>query len=65
MFDNDSGAATYIGPRSIRPGLPFIREVKFIDDFERNLVWVIGLDQARQFTVHQLSSPDRLVIDVG
>lgn len=36
-----------------------------MEDFEREMVWVIGLDRQREFTVRHLDAPDRLVIDIG
>lgn len=54
------------GPREVLPsGTRFIREVQFSEDFEANLVWVIGLDTARDFSVFELDGPDLLVVDVG
>jgi hypothetical protein len=64
MFDQDF-MPVYTGPRELRPGGPFVREVQLVEDFERELVWVIGLDRVRQFTLRELDGPDRLVIDVG
>jgi hypothetical protein len=57
---------TYTGPFEIRPrGLASVREIQRIEDFEATLVWVIGLDQRRQFNVVQLDDPDRVAIDIG
>ncbi len=39
--------------------------MQFSEDFEANLVWVIGLDTARDFSVFELDGPDLLVVDVG
>ncbi|MBW3615087.1 MAG: hypothetical protein KY439_07240, partial [Actinobacteria bacterium] len=61
-----TGQDTYRGPQEVRPtNTRFIREVQFIEDFEANLVWVIGLDTTRDFSVFELDGPDRLVVDVG
>ena len=56
---------TYPGPDSIVPaGTTAIREVRLVDDFEANMIWAIGLDRVRPFTVTELDGPDRLVIDI-
>ena len=57
---------TYTGPESIVPtGLTSVREVRRLEDFEAVLVWVIGIDQMRPFTVGQLTGPPRVYIDIG
>ena len=59
-------APTYTGPASIVPsGLAHVREIRRIEDFEANLVWVIGLDAQRPFEVGTLTGPPRVYIDVG
>jgi hypothetical protein len=61
-----SAPATYTGPRSIVPaGAGPMRSVVNIEDFEANLVWVIGLDTVRPFTVGTLSGPTRVFVDVA
>lgn len=57
---------TYTGPESIVPsGLTHVREVRRLEDFEAVLVWVIGLDTTRPFTVGQLAGPPRVYLDIG
>ncbi|MBM3671913.1 MAG: hypothetical protein FJW86_06990 [Actinobacteria bacterium] len=57
---------TYTGPESIVPtGLTHVREVRRLEDFEAVLVWVIGLDGMRPFTMGQLTGPPRVYIDIG
>ncbi|MEX0663746.1 MAG: hypothetical protein WD598_03120 [Acidimicrobiia bacterium] len=57
---------TYTGPESIVPtGLAHVREVRRLEDFEAVLVWVIGLDSTRPFTVGALTGPPRVYIDIG
>jgi hypothetical protein len=51
-------------PSDLKPGLPAIREVANIGDFERVTSYGIGLSSAACFRVLELSGPTRLVIDV-
>jgi hypothetical protein len=51
-------------PNDQKPGLPEIREVANIGNFERVVSYGIGLKDAACFRVIELSSPTRLVIDV-
>jgi hypothetical protein len=61
-----SAPQTYTGPESISPsGLTHVREVRRLEDFEAVLVWVIGLDSTRPFTVGTLTGPPRVYIDIG
>ena len=48
----------------IRPGLPLVREVKLIDDFERVMTWGLGLDRLACAKVTELAGPARLVVDL-
>ena len=64
-LSGDTPVVTYTGPRSIKPGnTEAIREVRFIEDFEANMVWVIGLDSARSFGAVEFNEDDQLVVDV-
>jgi hypothetical protein len=51
-------------PSDQKPGLPEIREVANIGNFERVVSYGIGLKDAACYRVIELSSPTRLVIDV-
>jgi hypothetical protein len=56
---------TYTGPVDIRPtGTSLIRNVRFVEDFEANMIWIIGLDRRRAFEVFEIDGPDRLVVDI-
>lgn len=50
--------------RVYTPAYPEIRQVKLTGDFEGYLTLALGLRHHRSFTVTQLSSPRRLVVDV-
>jgi len=51
-------------PSDLKPGLPAIREVTQIGNFERVVSYGIGLATPACFRVLELSGPTRLVIDV-
>lgn len=61
--DPNTGQQTFT-QSDIRPGLPLVREVKLIDDFERIMTWGIGLDHLVCPKVTELSGPARLVVDL-
>ena len=48
----------------IRPGLPLVREIKLIDDFERVMIWGIGLERLACAQATELANPARLVVDL-
>jgi hypothetical protein len=61
-----SASRTYTGPASLVPsGLAHVREVRRLEDFEAVLVWVIGLDATRPFSVNVLTSPPRIYVDIA
>ena len=65
-YNPSTGERTYTGPLEIKPAaLSAVREIQRVDDFEATLVWVVGLDRRRRFSVLQLDGPDRLVLDIG
>ncbi|MEA2668488.1 MAG: hypothetical protein QOJ33_1422, partial [Chloroflexota bacterium] len=51
-------------PTDLKPGLPAIREVAQIGNFERVVSYGLGLATPACFRVLELSGPTRLVIDV-
>jgi len=58
-----NGARTYTGPTSLKPTTPLIKEVRLVEDFERVLLWGVGLQRLQCPTLLTLSSPVRLVLD--
>lgn len=58
------GAPT-ISPRRFSTGLPAVKEVAQIGDFEAVVSYGIGVDRKRPLKVSTLSNPSRLVIDVS
>ena len=61
--DPNSGTQTFT-QTDIRPGLPLVREVKLIDDFERVMTWGLGLERLSCPKVSSLTGPVRLVVDL-
>ena len=57
------GSRSYTGPNSIKPTTPLVKEVRLVEDFERVLVWGIGLQRLQCPTILNLSGPVRLVLD--
>lgn len=58
------GSRSYTGPTSIKPTTtPLVKEVRLVEDFERVLVWGIGLQRLQCPTILNLSGPVRLVLD--
>jgi hypothetical protein len=51
-------------PTDLKPGLPSVREVAQIGNFERVVSYGVGLATPACFRVLELSGPTRLVIDV-
>lgn len=59
----EAGASTVATlQRKVR--LPVIREIRATCDFEGEVVWVVGLAARKEYRVHELEGPPRLVIDV-
>ena len=53
------------GPRRRGVGLPVLRELVRICDFEAEVTWVAGLARPNPYTAHVLAGPSRLVIDIA
>jgi hypothetical protein len=61
--DPSTGKQTFT-QTDIRPGLPLVREIKLIDDFERVMSWGLGLERLSCASVTELANPARLVVDL-
>jgi hypothetical protein len=59
----DAGQRSYSEPDPYRPGLPIIREVKLVTDFEGAVIFGVGLERVACPTVLVLASPPRIVLD--
>lgn len=61
----DPYVLTYTGPERLAIlGPNSIREIVFLEDFEANMIWVIGLDTQKPFRVGTLTDPPRIFIDI-
>jgi hypothetical protein len=61
--DPNDGSRTYAGASSLKPTTPLIKEVRLVEDFERVMVWGVGLERLVCATILMLTSPVRLVLD--
>ena len=59
-----TGSGTYTNSQDLRPGLPVVKEVEQLGDFEATLSWGAGLSRPACIRRLELSGPTRLVIDV-
>ena len=60
---NPNGTPSYTGSNDLKPTTPLIKEVKIVEDFERVLLWGVGLDHLACPKVSELAGPFRLVLD--
>jgi len=60
---NPNGTPSYTGSNDIKPTTPLIKEVKIVEDFERVLLWGVGLDHLACPKVSELAGPFRVVLD--
>jgi len=60
---NPNGTPSYTGGNDIKPTTPLIKEVKLVEDFERVLLWGVGLDHLACPKVSELAGPFRVVLD--
>jgi hypothetical protein len=54
-----------VANRERMPRLPVLSELELTCDFEAVVTWVFGVESPNRYQVRELSSPPRLVIDVG
>jgi hypothetical protein len=66
-FDFETSKKTYTGPNRITPpGANHVTEIVKVSDFEGALIWVIGLDVKRPFTVQATGTPTpQLVVTIA
>lgn len=60
---NPNGTPSYTGSTDLKPTTPLIKEVKIVEDFERVLLWGVGLDHLACPKVSELAGPFRVVLD--
>jgi hypothetical protein len=54
-----------VSPRRFSPGLPILKEVAQIGDFEGVVSYGLGVDHRTSFKVLQLSGPSRIAVDIA
>jgi hypothetical protein len=64
VFHGAAGYPSYSGSTDLKPGLPVVKEVEQIGDFEGVMSWGFGLSQPACVRTIVLSNPTRLAIDV-
>ena len=62
---HDEDGTPTVSPRRFLTGLPAVKEVAQVGDFEAVVSYGIGVDRRRALKVTTLSGPSRLVIDVS
>ena len=60
---NPNGTPSYTGSTDLKPTTPLVKEVKIVEDFERVLLWGVGLDHLVCPKVSELAGPFRVVLD--
>lgn len=60
---NPNGTPSYTGSNDLKPTTPLIKEVKVVEDFERVLIWGVGVDHLVCPKVSELTGPFRVVLD--
>lgn len=58
-------APNYTGPTDIAVGLPALREVRQVQDYEGTVEWALGVEGSSCLRAFALRSPTRLVVDVA
>jgi hypothetical protein len=59
----EAGQRSYTAPDPYRPGLPLVREVKAVEDFEGVVIFGIGLERLACPAVSTVLGPPRLILD--
>src|SRR6266542_6167338 len=62
---HDSNGHSTVSPLRYKPGLPSLREVALIGDFEGVVTYGLGVDHRVPFKVLELSNPSRIAIDIS
>lgn len=63
--DEQGNPTPPLAARHSAPGLPAVREMTLICDFEGQVEWVLGITAPSPYRVSELAAPPRLVLDVG
>ena len=60
---DDQGHVT-IAQREAAPGLPAVKDLKLVCDFEGQVEWALGVAGPLPYRVEEISGPARLIVDV-
>lgn len=60
---DDRGQLTVV-EREMAPGLPAVKEMKLVCDFEGQVEWVLGVAAASPYRILETAAPGRLVLDL-
>lgn len=63
-FQPDGPTKSYTGPTDLHPTTPLVRNLRLVEDFERQVSWGIGLERLQCPRVLELTAPVRLVLDL-
>lgn len=63
-FQPDGRTPSYTGGTDLRPTTPLVRNLRLVEDFERVVIWAIGLEGLQCPRVLELADPVRLVLDL-
>jgi hypothetical protein len=55
---------TYTGSLRIAAATASVQELVFVDNYQEDMLWVIGLSAQEPFTVGTLTNPPRIYVDV-
>jgi len=61
---HDEQGHPLLADRERVPGLPAVKELKLVCDFEGEVAWVLGVAAVAPYRVSELARPARLVLDV-
>jgi hypothetical protein len=61
---HDAGGAPTFAARTIAPGYPSLREVRFAGDFEGRVAFGLGVAGRTGFRVTELTGPARIAVDL-
>ena len=61
---HDDQANVTIAAREASPGLPAVKDLKLVCDFEGQVEWALGVAAALPYRVEELAGPARLIVDV-
>jgi hypothetical protein len=67
-LSGEQAVDVYTGPDRLSgadAGTRVVTEIVETGDFESTLAWAVGVDDVRPFVVTTLTSPDRVVLDIG